>query len=1001
MPAPAHVGDRVELRNQPWRVVQVQPAAEGHHLVELEALEGTGPRRLTVLAPPDELRALPSERLQLDQAGLQSFPVWARDHRILAATLVRETGLLSGARFGRVTLEAYQFAPALRLLAKPRPRLLVAHDVGHGNTLHAGLSLLELMARGRARRVLVVTPPGLMLQWEEELEEKFGLRFTRIENATGLARVQGDLPAGVSAWDVLTRVLTSMDYLKKETVRQRAMRRPWDLVIVDEAHALALSGTPQNPYSTQRTRLGQALASGTRGLLLLTATPHNGYRHSFRSLIELVEPTAATFAGAPEAVRRRLEAARVRRMKAQIQRVLPDGAREDVFPRRNVEGVQVALDAAARELLDEVASYCSRTARAAAGGEDADLVSFAMQIVKKRALSTRRALEQTVEHRLVALRSEQQREAPPERADLRELQADLPLGEQTAERIARRILRSAIPREEQRRRSELRALNSIRRKLRALPPPDPKIKNLLDQLEGVVAADPPEKVIVFTEYLDTLEALREGLDASPTLAGRYVVLRGGMSIRQRRRVQLEFEKAQTLVMLATDAASEGLNLQHSCHRIVHVELPWNPNRLEQRNGRVDRYGQRHKPEIRYLFYPESPEDDVLARLVTRIEEMRRDRISTPDILGVLAGTGELEKRLVELDPGAADVAVEKQRLVQHFEDRTAEFVRDVQPLMVADGERDPQRLSELLGTNTPLLPDDPGLEALVLGVLGPRAVQAGPHEGTWRLEVPLAYRGPAVSAVYRAVTFHRSVAVRHPAADVEFITPLHPLAHSLATEARRRLAQVYPDERGMPPRRLAARRVPADVPPSMLFTFLGTIAGGGGLLEEHLSTVRLKIDGSEIGAPEVNERLLVDEVGAGDVPWAEVQAKFATDFETAALQAEAIATRQLAERARVLGEHRHAQAEELRRDLEADLADRLREIEAEEHEARVPVDERTGQQNLFGRPTGGTSASVRRAVAESQAASRREEIAEFEHVDLPALPIPLGALFLLPSRAES
>jgi SNF2 family DNA or RNA helicase len=154
-----------------------------------------------------------------------------------------------------------------------------------GKTIEAGLCLLELLVRGRAERVLVAVPPGLIPQWEEELLERFGLAFTVVENAAGLAREQTWLPAGVSPWELpRARIITSLEYLKKDEVRRRALAKPWDLVIVDEAHALAESGSPENPYRTRRTRLGEALRDSARGLLLLTATPHNGYPHSFRSL---------------------------------------------------------------------------------------------------------------------------------------------------------------------------------------------------------------------------------------------------------------------------------------------------------------------------------------------------------------------------------------------------------------------------------------------------------------------------------------------------------------------------------------------------------------------------------------------------------------------------------------------------------------------------------------------------------------------------------------------
>ncbi|MFH0729382.1 MAG: helicase-related protein [Pseudomonadota bacterium] len=146
--------------------------------------------------------------------------------------------------------------------------------------------------------------------------------------------------------------------------------------------------------------------------------------------------------------------------------------------------------------------------------------------------------------------------------------------------------------------------------LNKIKTPDPKIQMWIADIRSVQNDNPDEKVIIFTEYVDTLKAIRQVLDAIPELADAYAILRGGMSGRQRRRVQQLFEETHIRILLATDAASEGLNLQHHCRRIYHVELPWNPNRLEQRNGRVDRYGQRIDPQIRYLYYPDSPEDDV-------------------------------------------------------------------------------------------------------------------------------------------------------------------------------------------------------------------------------------------------------------------------------------------------------------------------------------------------------------------------------------------------------
>ena len=831
--------DRVLLRDRPWLVREVKELADNRYLIKIEALDYDHPQFLWVAVPPEEPVPLPPEEITFDLRQFDSLSAWAGAHRILNATLVQETGLLTGARFGRVVLEAYQLAPTLRILSKPRPSLLIADDVGLGKTIEAGLAMLELMARGRANRVLVVTPPGLMDQWRDEMLDKFGLKFRIIGNATDLARAKTELPAGVSPWDALSRVITSIDFLKKETVRHRALRKRWDLIIVDEAHALAESGTPQNPHRTQRTRLGLALREASRGLLLLTATPHNGYAHSFRSLLELVEPTLATFKGSPEDVRRRIETAMIRRMKSQIRRQLPGGQEEPLFPPRSVEGIPVKpANEQDRELLRKVASYCSKTVRQAARSEEAELISFAMQIVKKRALSSRAALARTIEHRLEALKKEEAREEPPTQAELRDYQADLPLTEAQSERTARRILRSAIPRDERLRRAEIRALNTIRRLLKKLPKTDPKIEALVAELRRVFEEDPSEKVIVFTEYRDTLNAIMERLEKEPGFTGRVVTLTGGLTRRQRLKRQQQFAEPQVQVLLATDAASEGLNLQEHCRRVIHFELPWNPNRLEQRNGRVDRYGQRRTPIIRYLYYPDSPEDDVLARLVEKIEQMAKDRVSTPDVLGVLSGHGDIGQMLVELNPETTDIEKRKGQLVRLFEDRTADFIREIQPLVVGGertGEEEIRRLVGLLETPEPVLSDNESLERAVLSVLGDAAIPDPERDGVYRIEVPWAYRGDGVAAVYPAVTFRRSVAVRYRSDEVEYITPLHPLVKALAADARRRLLQVYPNVRGLPPRRLAARMVPPNEPASVVFTYFVSLRGGGGdrLLRPH------------------------------------------------------------------------------------------------------------------------------------------------------------------------
>lgn len=995
------IGDRVRVRDRVWRVARMQNLPQSRVVLEIEPV-GNGSGRISVVAPPEKIERLPGEELQFESRGFDAFVPWSANLRILGATLTRETGLITGARFGRVVLEAYQLAPVLRLLAKPRPSLLIADDVGLGKTIEAGLAMLELLARHRVQRILVVAPPGLLLQWKEELFEKFGLEFTLIENAAGLSREQTRLPAGASPWDMLGRVITSIDFLKKETIQKRALRKRWDLIIVDEAHSLAESGTPQNPYRTQRTRLGAALRDNTRGLLLLTATPHNGYPHSFRSLIELVDPTAATLTGPTNALHRRISGAMVRRLKSQIARRTEDGSWVEAFPPRNVEGLPVIVDSSNKELLRKVGAYCSRTALAAEGTEEDELVSFAMQIIKKRALSSRTALRKTLEYRLEALRKETAREQPPTNSELRDLQADLPLGEATLERTAKKLLRSSIPKDEKRRRAEIRALGSIQKLLRVLAEPDPKVEMLIAELRDIVI-DQRQKVIVFTEYLDTLSAIETALSREEGLKGRWTILRGGMTGRRRKLVQQQFEQRAD-ILLATDAASEGLNLQHVCHRVIHFELPWNPNRLEQRNGRVDRYGQKHPPQIRYLFYPDSPEEDVLHRLTERIKRMHGDRVSTPDILGVVSGLADIGKGLTQLDPEAGNVEKSKARLVKLFEDRTDSFIRDLKPLLISDtGGKELEQASQLLNSSEPLLPDDAAFERLMRQILGANAFNSVEETGIFRVEVPFQFRGPGVQAVYPRLTFRRSTAVSYRAQDLEYVTPLHPLARTAAAEARRRLAQVYPDERGLPPRRLAARRVSKQETPSILFAFLGTLSGGSGLVEEHLLLVQTSISGEVIGIRPQHELLLTAQDDLGEVSNEEVVVTFAAKFDLLMSRAKEEAESQLRRRFDDMRKKRVEQAHALRDDLEVDQTDREREIDEDLRRLRADL-ERSGQMRLaFGEAPriGSETANAQRAALNAFVAERRREIDDFEVVNEPQSPTILGALFLVPVTGET
>jgi superfamily II DNA or RNA helicase len=970
------VSDRVRLRDEIWRV-ESHVATGGRTLYQLRSDE-TG-QRLTAIAPPDAVEVLAGVGLELDRRSLSPFGIWQLRHELIQLTTAWDG--LAAIHSGRVQLEPYQLVPVTKILNGPHRNLLIADDVGLGKTIEAGLCIVELSARRVGQRVLLVVPPGLIDQWLEEMHGKFGLAFKNIADSACLDQAQTELAEGISPWAFHDRIITSTEYLKRPGVHSAALRRPWDIIVVDEAHYLAESGSPANPYSTRRTSLGLELRKATRSLLLLTATPHNGYRHSFRSLLELIEPTDATLEGDVATVRRRVARSMVRRLKQQITRAGPDGSRVPAFvPRAPVERFEVhCATENEREIFRLVTRYCNRTAEAAEGSEQRDLVSFAMQIVKKRMLSSRLALGRTIENRLDALRHAPD-DAGPTRGELRELQEDLPLPEQQAERLASRVLRSAVPPDERRRNAEKRQLREIQRTLQRIADcPDPKIARLVADLRATVIDAPDEKAIVFTEYLDTLEAVHEALIVDPAFAGRFAELPGGLAPRQRRDRIAEFETPECRVLLATDAASEGLNLQQFCRRLYHVELPWNPNRLEQRNGRIDRYGQQRTPQIAYLFYSDSPEDRVLDRLVTRISQMQGDRVSTPDIVGIVEAI-RLPDRLLAIGPDD-DGEGTAESLVRVFDEEHSVFLRDVAPVLA--GSEAGHTLADATSAD-PVLEDDIALERAMLSSLGTGARPSGrAHE--YSVTVPSALQGPGVVDRYPSLTFRRSAAVADGAAGTEFAHRLHPLARAAGVHAREQLGSASPGVT-MPPY-LTVRRLGETLNmPAAVFTFTDRAQHPDGVIV----AVGVGIDGSEMSESELALALAASE-RPGDVPWADCERTFNDLFQGLRTRAQELVMAKLHSRIASERDSHSRLAAELRAEVEAYRADRIRELEQEEAAERLGTRD---QADLFRESR--TDWAARRAAVATQADARLARIAEWEKVPEAASPEPLGVLLVFP-----
>jgi superfamily II DNA or RNA helicase len=478
---------------------------------------------------------------------------------------------------------AHQLEPALAVLAGRGTRVLLADEVGLGKTIQAGLVLGELLGRAWIERVLVLAPAGLRDQWTHELAARFGIDAVGVDGRR-LRQVSATLPLGMNPWSALPFVVASTDYVKRAEVLPAVAACRWDAVVVDEAHGAA--------GDSDRRAAVEALASRAAYVVLLTATPHSGDRAAFASLCALgsVDENAGKD---PLLV--------FRRRRADVR----------AGQLRRVTTIHVRPSAAERAMYAALDRY-SRAVRAERGGDS----SLTLSVLHKRAFSSPWSLEQSVARRLTAIEHDV---VEPDAEQL-----PLPLGDSDGEQTPDDLppdwpvdvgLRDPI-RDRQWLKALLdacRAASVGERKLTAL-------RRLLRRTN--------EKAIVFTEYRDTLRHVQQALAGLVPI----VILHGGMTRDERTAVLDEFDRHSRLVLLATDAAGEGLNLQRGCRLVVNLELPWNPVRLEQRIGRVDRIGQTRTVHAVHVVARGTGETRILERLRSRVAQARAD-IGASDPVG--------------------------------------------------------------------------------------------------------------------------------------------------------------------------------------------------------------------------------------------------------------------------------------------------------------------------------------------------------------------------------
>jgi len=701
------VGQLVVVRKRPFVVTEVIPSAPGFsgqknqkcNMVKLSSVEDDGlGEELQVIWELEpgttvfEKSTLPDPVSFDHPKRLEAFLDAVRWGAVSQAD---DKALQSPFRSG-IEIDEYQLDPVVRALSMPRVNLLIADDVGLGKTIEAGLVVQEMVLRHRVRSVLIVCPSSLQVQWKEEMRDKFGLEF-RIIDSEAISQLRRKRGIHVNPWTHFPRLITSVDFLKRERQLrsfretlpagdQPAFPRAYDLMIVDEAHNVAPSGRGKYATDSMRTMAIRSLAPHFEHKLFLSATPHNGYRESFAALLELLDNQRFARAVTPD--RAQLEAVMIRRMKSELK-LRWDGSRR--FAERMVRHLEVPYTAEERHAHLALKQYSELRLNSATSDGQRMAAEFVLKLLKKRLFSSPAAFGITLEKHIETVGAN--KVAYSAIKDIDEYSDDYADDEEyeletfeVVSSVSKTL--SPLSAEEQGLLTQLRDYAS-----KASRRPDCKAQTLIDWLNATLRVNGSwngERVIIFTEYRATQKWLfdllaREGLASD----GRLEMIYGGMPNEQREAIKAAFQahpkEAPVRILLATDAASEGVNLQNHCSRLIHFEIPWNPNRMEQRNGRVDRHGQKADEVGIYHFVGRgfdsvSPSDKVgeleadlefLMRAALKVETIREDLGKVGPVIASQVEEAMLGRRS-RLDTSRAEQEAEPVRQMLKFERKLRE-----------------------------------------------------------------------------------------------------------------------------------------------------------------------------------------------------------------------------------------------------------------------------------------------------------------------------------------
>lgn len=733
-PAPApsrdglpRAGQIVRARHRQWLVEAVDDGKPGDSArVVLVCLDDDDPgRRLEVLWDLE----LGAQSIEPDKRGLGSvdrldppahFGAYLHALRWNAVSAADATRFQAPFRAG-IEHMAHQLTPLMKALELPRANLFIADDVGLGKTIEAGLVMQELILRQQAHFVLIACPASICLQWQSEMRRRFGLHFEVMTRAF-IAQRRRQRGFGVNPWATHHRFIVSHALLRRPEYREPLLQLLGDraeksLLVLDEAHVAAPATRSRYAVDSETTTTIRDLAPRFDNRLFLSATPHNGHSNSFSALLEILDPIRFT-RGVPVDGKTDLGPVMVRRLKRDLKKLGIESVPDRILVQIDLTHDAGHWSAAAKrsdgkaappvdlgpgadvdlELARRLARYSELCAPAKGPGR---LPFIRLQ---QRLLSSPEAFAKSLEVHASAVERQGGPKPKGAPAELTAPEADTDLFGATDEALqaehdaALRAESAALPTPTVEASALLASLRAIAERARRAP--DAKVRALLawmrEHLCAGIGADrgraatctwSKRRVLIFTEWADTkrylIDLLREAIADTDRAEERIASFSGGLGDDAREDIQRRFNASPDVeplrILVATDAAREGINLQAHCADLFHIDLPWNPGRLEQRNGRIDRTLQ-PEPEVRchYFLYPARPEDRVLETLVRKIDTVQRE-------LGSLGGVllEEMEQTLASgIREGTAErlEAIGKNRSTRTVEDELEEFRKDEKQL---------------------------------------------------------------------------------------------------------------------------------------------------------------------------------------------------------------------------------------------------------------------------------------------------------------------------------